>query len=85
MKSSSSDTPPWNGTNSSGFSALPGGLRYSDNGNFSNVGGSGNWWSSSAFGPNGAWVRYLYSDYGYVFRGSSGQRLGFSVRCVRDE
>jgi len=25
MKSSSSDTPSWNGTNSRGFSALPGG------------------------------------------------------------
>ncbi len=75
----------WGGTNSSGFSALPGGYRNDLDGFFFNV-GYGFWWSSSANGTDYAWFRLLYSDYGDVLRYSDyGQRAGFSVRCVRDE
>lgn len=82
MKSSSSDTPSWDGTNSSGFSALPGGAR-NHNGNFNNVGSNAYFWSSS---PNGsyAWSRKLYSGGVYVDRIYLYQRFGVSVRCVRD-
>jgi len=71
-----------NGTNSSGFSGLPGGNRYS-NGFFSYAGYNGYWWSSS---PNGssAWYRYLVSSSENVYRNFDFQRDGFSVRCVRD-
>ena len=71
-----------NGTNSSGFSGLPGGLRYTS-GYFNIAGDYGYWWSSS---PNGsfAWLRYLHADYGTVYRNSGFQRYGSSVRCVRD-
>ena len=85
MKSSSSDTPSWNGTNSSGFSALPGGYRYGY-GNFSpsnNVGNNGYWWSASSDGGS-AWNRALVSDSDYVYRNGYSRRYGFSVRCVRD-
>jgi uncharacterized protein (TIGR02145 family) len=85
MKSSASDTPSWNGTNTSGFSALPGGLRNYYSGNFSDVGNYGYWWSASPVGASGAWSRGLYSDNDYVYRNSNYQRIGFSVRCVRDE
>jgi uncharacterized protein (TIGR02145 family) len=85
MKSSPSDTPPWNGTNSSGFSALPGGYRNAYVGVFFYEGSSGNWWSSSASGADFAWGRYLSSDDVNVFRSNNYQRYGFSVRCVRDE
>lgn len=84
MKSSPSDTPAWDGTNSSGFSALPGGYRNYSSGSFFNEGYLGYWWSSSANGTNFAWFRYLYSDSDGVYRGSDFQRFGFSVRCVRD-
>ena len=71
-----------NGTNSSGFSGLPGGSR-SSGGPFSNDGLTGYWWSSS---PNGSysWSRYLryYSE--SVNRSSGDPHRGFSVRCVRD-
>jgi len=83
MKSSPSDTPAWDGTNSSGFSALPGGLRYDDLGFFFLEGDYGHWWSSSADGTFGAWFRSLYSDGDNVYR--SNVRSGYSVRCVRDE
>jgi uncharacterized protein (TIGR02145 family) len=78
-------SPVWNGTNSSGFSALPGGFRDAGNGGFSGQGNYGYWWSSSPYGA-GAWFRYLFSGSSNVTRGStfSSMRLGFSVRCVRD-
>ena len=73
-----------NGTNSSGFSGLPGGGRYYYvNGSFDYAGGSGYWWSSSPNGSN-AWYRGLNYDGGSVYRSSSLLRSGFSVRCVRD-
>ena len=70
-----------NGTNSSGFSGLPGGFRY-DSGVFSSVGGGTIWLSSSPFGSE-AWYRSL-NHTEIVNRGAVGQRYGFSVRCVRD-
>ena len=71
-----------NGTNSSGFSGLPGGVRGS-NGFFSSAGSYGVWWSSS---PNGsiAWSRFLNSNDEAVFRNYFSPQSGFSVRCVRD-
>ena len=71
-----------NGTNSSGFSGLPGGFRY-DTGNFLNAGYSGNWWSSS---PDGSSARYRYLSFAniYVLRLNNIKGYGYSVRCVRD-
>jgi uncharacterized protein (TIGR02145 family) len=71
-----------NGTNSSGFSGLPGGSR-SNSGTFFGAGLNGSWWSSSPNGSN-AWYRYLSYYYEKVFRFNNDQRDGFSVRCVRD-
>jgi uncharacterized protein (TIGR02145 family) len=75
-------TVSWGGTNSSGFSALPGGFRSSDFGYFSDQGGVGGWWSSSPNGTN-AWSRSLLSGDSDVGRYYSSSRGGFSVRCVR--
>jgi len=84
MKSSASDTPSWNGTNNSGFSALPGGWRYGSNGYFYYGGDYGDWWSASPIGLSHAWGRNLYSDFASVDRHYYNARNGFSVRCVRD-
>jgi uncharacterized protein (TIGR02145 family) len=75
-----------NGTNSSGFSGLPGGYRYGSYGGaagFSNAGSQGYWWSSSPDGSD-AWYRYLFSNGEDVYRYSNYRRSGVSVRCVRD-
>jgi uncharacterized protein (TIGR02145 family) len=74
----------WGGSNSSGFSALPGGFRNDFYGSFSYE-GFGGWWSSSAYGTSNAWSRYLDSFDDYVLRLNYSRRYGFSVRCVRDE
>jgi len=72
-----------NGTDDFGFSALPGGLRYS-NGFFNKAGDYGSWWSSS---PSGSpvWTRYLYSNNPDFLRAySNSHQQGLSVRCLRD-
>jgi uncharacterized protein (TIGR02145 family) len=72
-----------NGTNSSGFNALPGGAR-NTNGTFTSIGKYGSWWSSTEGSTGFAWSRYLgYLD-GSVGRGSDDRREGFSVVCLRD-
>lgn len=70
------------GTNSSGFSALPGGDRWG--GNFHAIGIVGNWWSltqessfnayycSVAFNRDDSYVTYDFKEAGY------------SVRCIKD-
>ena len=85
MKSSSTDSPSWDGTNTSGFSALPGGLRKASDGGCNLGGYGGYWWSASPFGPSTAWYRLLYSDYDGVDWSPYNLRNGFSVRCLRDE
>jgi uncharacterized protein (TIGR02145 family) len=82
LRSSSTDVPAWDGTNSSGFSALPGGFRSYSSGYFF-LGNYGYWWSSSPSGSY-AWTRYLFSGDSFVFRYTHDGRDGFSVRCVRD-
>jgi uncharacterized protein (TIGR02145 family) len=83
LKSSAADSPPWDGSNTSGFSALPGGFRNYYYGYFSYLGNYGLWWSSSPSGSY-AWYRLLYSGYSNVTRYYNYVPSGFSVRCVRD-
>ena len=82
MKSSASDSPAWDGTNTSGFSGLAGGQRY-NYGAFSGEGSFGRFWSTSAAGTN-ATHRELGGGNTGVVRHNKSQRYGFSVRCVRD-
>jgi uncharacterized protein (TIGR02145 family) len=81
MKSTSGWNSGGNGSNSSGFTGLPGGYRYS--GGFLNNGDNGNWWSASESGSN-SWHRELLNYNDYVLRNSKHRSLGFSARCVRD-
>ena len=82
MKSSASDSPAWNGTNTSGFSGLAVGSR-NYYGDFSYEGNYGYFWSASADGTS-AWNRVLDGGDAEVVRSSYYRRYGFSVRCVRD-
>jgi uncharacterized protein (TIGR02145 family) len=78
----------WNpgspGTNTSGFSAHPGGLRFFD-GNFYDIRVHAVFWSSTYFDLDHAWYRYLDSGNGDVGRNYiAGKSLGASVRCLWD-
>jgi uncharacterized protein (TIGR02145 family) len=72
-----------NGTDKYGFSALPGGYGNSD-GNFSNAGNYGYWWSASENNSYGAYYRYMNCNYEYAYWGNSSKSLLFSVRCLQD-
>ncbi|MFN5069819.1 MAG: FISUMP domain-containing protein [Bacteroidota bacterium] len=73
-----------NGTNSSGFSGLPGGYRYSHLGFFNGVGFFGYWWSSTESSSTSAWGRALGYNDGGANRPNYSKRSGFSVLCLRD-
>ena len=72
-----------NGTNSSGFSGLPGGYR-SLNGSFYDRGLYVYWWSASEFSTDYAYYRNLYHYYDHLLRYNYDKEGGFSVRCLRD-
>ena len=78
------ESPKLSTTNSSGFSGLPGGSRYSNNGYFYYLGHGGYWWSASHSGAENAWRRYLNDLNAGVNRSYYAKRNGFCVRCVRD-
>jgi uncharacterized protein (TIGR02145 family) len=73
-----------NGTDDYGFSALPGGYRYSD-GNFNTAGNFGYWWTATEYGSGYAYNRYMHYDDDGVGENYGDKSYGFSVRCVRDD
>jgi uncharacterized protein (TIGR02145 family) len=69
--------------NATGFTALPGGIRYGV-GMFSGIDHEGNWWSSSEISAQTAWQRFMHCVKSDVYMGGNGKGVGFSVRCVKD-
>ena len=76
-------SPNTGATNSSGFTGLPGGLRFTD-GLFGYLSYSGNWWSSTQYDASNAWNRYLTYSIANVVRYNYNKAHGFSVRCLKD-
>ena len=72
-----------NGTNSSGFSGLPGGNRFVS-GSFYGIGDYGYWWSATEFNTIFAYSRVLSRDSGDLKRVDASKARGLSVRCLRD-
>jgi uncharacterized protein (TIGR02145 family) len=82
------DLTNWNlpnigATNSSGFSALPGGVR-GQNGPYNFIGGIGYWWTMSEKDAFDAWYRRLDFSVSSVGRGNTNKHNGFNVRCIKD-
>jgi uncharacterized protein (TIGR02145 family) len=74
-----------NGTNTSGFSGLPGGHRLGYSGSFDGIGEYyGFWWSSTEDGTTYAWFCGLVYYDGRVISSVDSKGNGFSVRCLRD-
>ena len=76
-------TPDWNGDDTFGFSALPGGNR-TPSGHFVNVGIFGNCWTATEDGSAKAYVRLMNSAWTFVGDVGEDKAFGFSVRCMRD-
>ncbi len=84
MKSTTGwNLPNTGATNSSGFTALPGGYRYSY-GPYNNIGSHGYWWSSNEDSSSVASGPTLFSSDSWFYYTSTYKQVGFSVRCVRD-
>ena len=83
MKSTSGWYSNGNGSDAYGFSALPGGYRYSS-GSFYYLGYYGYWWSSTGHSGTYAWYRSLYYNYDDVGRYNYYKTGGFSVRCLKN-
>lgn len=76
-------SPNTGATNSSGFTALPGGNR-NEGGTFNTVGSLGYWWSSTNNGGCGSWYRRIYNTAPLGMRDCWYTRAGFSIRCLKD-
>lgn len=76
-------SPNTGATNTSGFTALPGGLRQ-EGGAFGDIGSDGYWWSSTEGGPISAWSRTIHNNNSNANVSSTPKSIGYSVRCLRD-
>jgi len=76
-------SPNTGATNSSGFTALPGGLRGSGGG-FVYLADDAYFWSAAESSSASAWSRYLDYNLAQVRRNYNDKTYGFSGRCVKD-
>lgn len=78
-------SPNTGATNSSGFTALPGGSRSLDGSfSFNNIGKWGFWWSATNSTSTAAIIRYLSYNSTLLGTNVDDMNFGFSVRCVKD-
>jgi uncharacterized protein (TIGR02145 family) len=72
------------GNNSSGFTALPGGIR-STAGTFYRLGQTAYWWTSTENDVNSARSKFMVNStsslYGTI---NDSKKMGYSVRCIKD-
>ncbi len=73
----------YNGNNSSGFNALPGGVRFKS-GTFTAIGMGAYWWTSTPYNEKDALYRNISIDIPRVNRFFSSKIEAKSVRCVKN-
>ena len=76
-------SPNTGATNSSGFTALPGGYR-DLLGKFYEIGELGYFWTSTEISFTSAWYRFLGFDINTASKDKSDKTTGYSVRCIKD-
>ncbi len=77
------NAPNTEATNTSGFTALPGGYRI-DYGNYLLFNRFGYYWSSTSKDASNSWIRFMDSNYAYVVSDARSKSNGYSVRCLKD-
>jgi uncharacterized protein (TIGR02145 family) len=79
-----------NGTNETGFTALPGGNRYQDISVspaeyiFNGTGYSSSWWTATESTASSAWYRFLINYSDVIYRYNDEKPEAMSVRCVKN-
>lgn len=76
--------PNTGATNSSGFTGLPAGFRYSTDGKFGGLGTETYWWSTTPCCPDNTWICYLSFYVPNHVITNSPHRNGISVRCIKN-
>jgi uncharacterized protein (TIGR02145 family) len=89
MKSTIGWIEDGNGTNESGFSAVPGGFRkWYGSFNFhergETIGQIAMWWSYAEKDMNSAWYFYVMNNLYNVIRNSGNKGMGLSIRCIKE-
>jgi len=77
-------SPNTSATNESGFTALPGGFRFDNDGLFGGVGFEGAWLTTAESGSSLNSIRYLTIYSGSLYGGQFIGGGGYSVRCLKD-
>ena len=73
-----------NGTNTSGFAALPGGYRFYGEGTFFQQNALGYWWTSTPNSGISGRYRRLDGNNDAINRGNVENQAGKSIRCVKN-
>jgi uncharacterized protein (TIGR02145 family) len=76
-------TPNTGADNSSGFLALPGGLR-ANTGIFYNIFNAAQFWSSTESNSTTAWMRYANYNNTALLSYAHGKVTGFAIRCIKN-
>jgi uncharacterized protein (TIGR02145 family) len=77
------NSPNTDATNTSGFTALPGGRRAED-GYFYDLYFAGEYWTSSESGSSNATIESMLKDNGGVTSIDFSKKCGMPVRCIKD-
>ena len=79
------NVPNTDASNSSLFTALPGGCRQGDsNAEFNYITSWGFWFSATDMTSTSVWMRQIHQNESKIQRWSNAKSNGFSVRCVKD-
>lgn len=78
------ESPNTGATNTSGFSALPGGLRCNGGCTYFGLGLWATFWSSTDIDSVNAWRVTIYNSADYIERTWGDKNVAKSVRCIRD-
>jgi len=76
-------SPNTGATNSSGFTALPGGARDYD-GSFNGITYNAYFWSSTVSSFTNSWYWFLYYEFEFLCGYPGDKTHGFSCRCMKD-
>lgn len=82
MKVTSSDSPPWDGTNTSGFTALSGGIGQGTS--YLYQGTRDTYWSSTQFSSADAYDYDLSSGSNALTEFTNTKDGGYCIRCIQD-
>lgn len=82
MKATSFDAPAWDGTNTSGFTAIPGGI--GQGANYLYMGQRDTYWSSTAFSSTDAYDYDLSSGTNTLVEAPNTKNSGYCIRCIQD-